>query len=209
MMTRRQFKGRGPQCYYCKQYGHMQKICTERTKAEEEKSKHGGSEKGSKRPKPKGVGLVTSHVLGVTEPAHDWIVDSGATCHICNSKELFEELHPLSKPQKVTLGDGRTVEAMSTGVIEVKLKLPGGESKIGRLGEVLYVPTLAYNLLSVTKATEARKMVKFGETHGEIIDEEGNVVAMASKTGSLYYLCCEPVINERINLATDQAGENL
>ena len=54
MMTRRQFKGRGLQCYYCKQYGHIQKNCTERTKAEEEKSKHGGSEKGSKRPKPKG-----------------------------------------------------------------------------------------------------------------------------------------------------------
>ena len=211
MMTRRQFRGRGPQCYYCKQYGHVQKNCTERTKAEEEKSKHGGSEKGkgSKRPKPNGVGLVTSHVLGVTEPAHDWIVDSGATCHICNSKELFEELHSLSKPQKVTLGDGRTVEAMGTGVVEVKLKLPGGESKIGRLGEVLYVPTLAYNLLSVAKATEAGKMVKFGETQGEIIDEEGEVVAMASKTGSLYYLRCEPMINERINSATDQAGENL
>ena len=98
---------------------------------------------------------------------------------------------------------------MGTGAVEVKLKLPGGESKIGRLGEVLYVPTLAYNLLSVAKATEAGKMVKFGETQGEIIDEEGEVVAMASKTGSLYYLRCEPMINERINSATDQAGENL
>ena len=52
-------------------------------------------------------------------------------------------------------------------------------------------------------------MVKFGETQGEIIDEEGEVVAMALKTGSLYYLRCEPMINERINSATDQAGENL
>ena len=34
MMTRRQFRGRGPQCYYCKQYGHVQNNCTERTKAE-------------------------------------------------------------------------------------------------------------------------------------------------------------------------------
>ena len=129
--------------------------CTERTKAEEEKNlstEDPKKEKACKRPKPNGVGLVTSHVLGVTEPAHDWIVDSGATCHICNSKELFEELHSLSKSQKVTLGDGRTVEAMGTGVVEVKLKLPSGESKIGLSGEVLYVPTLAYNLLSVAKA---------------------------------------------------------
>lgn len=89
------------------------------------------------------------HALGVREPTQNWIVDSGATCHICNSKELFEDLHPLSRPQKVTLGDGHTLEVIGTGAVEVKLKLPGEESKIGRLNEVLYVPTLAYNLLSV------------------------------------------------------------
>ena len=46
--------------------------------------------------------------MPVRESAHDWIVDSGATSYICNSKELFEDLRPLSKPQKVTLDDGHT-----------------------------------------------------------------------------------------------------
>ena len=117
----------------------------------------------TKSPKAKKVRLVTRHVLGVREPAHDWIVDSGATCHICNSKG-FEDFHPLSEPQKVALGEGHTLEVVGTGVVEVKLKLPGGESKIGRLNKVLYVPSLAYNLLSVAKATEAGKTVTFGET---------------------------------------------
>ena len=63
------------------------------------------------------------HALGVREPTQNWIVDSGATCHICNSKELFEDLHPLSRPQKVTLSDGHTLEAIGTGAVEVKLKL--------------------------------------------------------------------------------------
>ena len=49
----------------------------------------------------------------------------------------------------------------------MRLKLPGEESKVGRLNEVLYVPTLAYNLLSVAKATEAGKVITFGETQGE------------------------------------------
>ncbi len=39
MTTKRQFKGK---CHYCKKYGHMQKNCTERIKAEG-KSKTGGS----------------------------------------------------------------------------------------------------------------------------------------------------------------------
>jgi hypothetical protein len=204
MMTKRQFRGRGPQCHYCKKYGHIQRNCTKRIKAEEEKAKQGG-----KSPQGKKVGLVTRHVLGVREPAHDWIVDSGATCHICNSKELFEDFHPLSEPQKVALGDGCTLEAIGTGVVEVKLELPGGESKIGRLNEVLYVPTLAYNLLSVAKATEAGKTVTFGETEGKVIDGEGEVVAAVSKAGNLYYLKCKPLKNERINSASHQSKENL
>ena len=92
------------------------------------------------------VGLVACHVLGARE--------TGATCHICNSKEFFDEFSPLSQPQKVTLGDGRTLEAIGTGAVEVRLKLPGAELRIGRLSEVLYVPTLGYNLLSVAKAKE-------------------------------------------------------
>ena len=120
MMTKRQFRGRGPQCHYCKKYGHIQRNCTKSIKAEEEKAKQGGSETvGGKSSTGKKVGLVTRHVLGVREPAHDWIVDSGAICHICNSKELFEDFHPLSELQKVALGDGHTLEVIGTGAVEV------------------------------------------------------------------------------------------
>ena len=120
------------------------------------------------------------HALGVRVPTQNWIVDSGATYHICNFKELFEDLHPLSRPQKVTLSDGHTLEAIGTGAVEVKLKLTGEESKIGRLKEVLYMPTLAYNLLSVAKVTEAGKVITFGETQGKVINGQGEVVAVAS-----------------------------
>ena len=149
------------------------------------------------------------HALGVREPTQNWIVDSGATCHICNSKELFEDLHPLSRPQKVTLGDGHTLEAIGTGVVEVKQKVPDEESKVGRLNKVLYVPTLAYNLLSVAKVTEAGKVITFGETQGEVIDGQEEVVAVASKDRSLYYLNCEPLYNQKINSASHQSKENL
>ena len=91
----------------------------------------------------------------------------------------------------------------------MKLKLPSERSKIGRLSEVLYVPTLAYNLLSVAKATEAGKMITFGETEGEIVDDQGETVAVASKAGSLYYLNCEPLDNQSINSASHQANEDL
>ena len=84
----------------------------------------------------------------------------------------------MLRPQKIILGDSLFLEAIGTGAVEVKLKLPGGESKIGRLSEVLYVPTLAYNLLNVAKATEGGKIITFAKSQGEIIDDQGEVVAV-------------------------------
>ena len=69
-------KGRGPRCHNCKKLGHIQRYCPERTKTDLKGKKRETKSKNDK------VGLVTSHVFGVSEPAHHWIVDSGATCHI-------------------------------------------------------------------------------------------------------------------------------
>ena len=154
------------------------------------------------------MGLLTCHVLGVRKPAETWIVDSGATCHICNSKELFNDFQPLTKPKEVTLGDNHTLKATSISVVEVKLKLSSGESRVGRLSEVLYVPSLAYNLLRVAKVTEAGKTVEFSEMQ-EVVDSGGQVVAVASKVGCLYYFDCKPLHNQRVKSVSYQLKENL
>ena len=136
-------------------------------------------------------------------------MDSGATCHICNSKELFEFFHPLQVPQQVTLGDDRKLEAVGTGVVSLKLKLPEGEFKTGILSDVLYVPKLAYNLLSMPKVTELEKEVTFDELQDHNLDDQGELIAMASKTVSLYYLNCEPLAKPQINVVSNSANEEL
>ena len=80
-------------------------------------------------------------------------MDSGATCHMCSNKELFSELCPVAKKTDVTLGDGRQLEATGRGNVSLTMNLPNGAHKC-RLLDVLYVPSLAYNLLSVSKAAE-------------------------------------------------------
>ena len=60
MITRRHFKGRGPQCYYCRKYGHIQKKCIERIRAKEQRECE--TLKGNRSEANK-VGLVTCHVL--------------------------------------------------------------------------------------------------------------------------------------------------
>ena len=199
-------KARGLKCFNCKKFGHIQRHCPERSKP----VKKSNSKTRSKDDKGDSVGLLAHYVLGASELAHPWIVDSGATSHISNSRELYEVFQPLEKTQQIILGDGRRLEAVGIGVVALRLKQSGAKSKVGRLKDVLYVPDLAYNLLSVPKVTEAGKEVTFDEDQGVITDDQGDTVAMASKTGSLYYLNCEPIDSTCVNsAATNKVNETL
>ena len=42
--------------------------------------------------------MVVGYAFSVTSK-NEWIVDSGATSHMCNNKELFVELNELTPPQ--------------------------------------------------------------------------------------------------------------
>ena len=44
------------------------------------------------------------------------------------------------------------------------MELPDGTTKVCKLNDVLYVPKLSYNLLSVPRAAKAGKTAKFSET---------------------------------------------
>ncbi len=60
------------------------------------------------------------------------------------------------------------------------MKLPNGKTRWCKLHDVLYVPDLSHNLLSVSKATERGSCRIFGTTN--------RLIAVASKIGNLYHL---------------------
>ena len=154
--------------------------------------------------------MVTYHALETSNVQGDyWIVDSGATCHICKDKSLFEDFKSLQKTQEVTLGDRSVLEAHGIGVVTLKLKLPGGRTLIGRLNDVLYVPKLAYNLLSVSKMTEMGKRIHFNDIEGRVISDDGELVAIALKTGNLYYLNCERIDGNVVNATNTVSMESI
>ena len=91
--------------------------------------------------------------------------------------------------QEVTLGDGRSLQATGSGTVELELVLPNGEPKKTTLHDVLYVPGLSYNLLSVVKMTDrGRRKVSFCDSWCQVVDNRKRVVACAKKKGGLYHL---------------------
>ena len=138
--------------------------------------------------------LVTVHALAATSTG-SWVVDSGATCHMCSDENMFVDLTQLNAPQRVTLGDGSSLEGPAKGTVILDRVLPNGRSQKCRIVNVLYVPMLYYSLLSVSKVSEAGKITKFNRTGCEIL-EKGSCYCYQSRQSVLPGILQEGVKSE-------------
>ncbi|KAF2347340.1 hypothetical protein FHG87_021903 [Trinorchestia longiramus] len=60
-----------------------------------------------------------------------WIVDSGATQHMCNKQSEFSSYSDLSSPVRVEIGDGRALKGIGVGDVRLKITLPNMQSGTG------------------------------------------------------------------------------
>ena len=127
-----------------------------------------------------------------------WLIDSGASSHMNSDKNDFKKLVYYDEPKKVKVGDGKYVEALGEGTIDLEVRI-GSKVKIRRLKNVLYVPSLAYSLLSVGKATTAGLTVSFANNMCTITDTKRKIIAVGNKAGDLYFL---DYVVESANLVT-------
>ena len=72
--------------------------------------------------KAKVVEAEESAFHGVSRPSleHQWLIDSGASNHMTRERMLLADFKELDPPEKVGLGDGRTVDAVGVGTVKVK-----------------------------------------------------------------------------------------
>ena len=186
-------------CHFCKKPGHIKRDCrklaalNQRQSSTESNQPQHSARNASTREQvsssaSEDEAMVVNHALAATQSSDNWIVDSGATCHMCNDKKLFGELRQLSEPQEISLGDGHVLEATAKGSVSLEMLLPAGSSKKCTLRDVLYVPKLSHNLLSVSKASEAGKATKFNNSGCEIFNRDDEVIAFGTRVGNLYYL---------------------
>ena len=75
----------------------------------------------------------------------NWMVDSGATRHVCANKDAFASYTPIRDDEKVVyLGDSHTAQVLGKGKVMMKLSL----GKTPALNDVLHVPNIRENLVS-------------------------------------------------------------
>ena len=156
-------------CNHCNRLGHWRRNCPKYLKEVKDK-------------KGKGTLLVTQACL-VTDSINSWIVDSGATNHVCCSLQGFKETRTLEPVVfSFAWGNGATVSARSVGAVKLSFSF----SKFLVCKNVYYVPDFGKNLLSVAQLFEQGFHLNFN--NGIEIYMNSNLITTACLINNLYYI---------------------
>lgn len=151
--------------------------------------------------KPEAIALIAAFVTNGFSKRPDWILDTGASHHMCNDRTLFENyIQNSSSEMPIDTAAGPT-RAEGIGAVRLKLITSAGIEKEVRLEQVYHLPELSVNLLSanrigqkgfyidglthtIRKRTNGDELCAFVETssHMRILTKETQVQAFAAST---------------------------
>lgn len=115
-----------------------------------------------------------------------FVVDSGATEHMVNDERLLENVKELDKPAAIsTAKSGQVLWATKSGKMRLTSVIGVNKMKPITLYNVLFIPGLDSNLLSVRKANEMGKKVVF-VNDSVLFLNFGEVIARGTVVDGLY-----------------------
>ncbi|KAE9168820.1 hypothetical protein PF002_g30514 [Phytophthora fragariae] len=102
---KRRFNGK---CFYCKKPVHKETECRKK-KADEER--------GQVARETSDYAFTATSAMGKTE----WLVDSGARSHMTSVRDKFVSMKEQKTPVRITIADGRKIDAVAMGTVGLKL----------------------------------------------------------------------------------------
>ncbi|UYV69959.1 hypothetical protein LAZ67_7001325 [Cordylochernes scorpioides] len=139
-----------PICFICAKPGHKAIECWPNPKNKRaSENKQTSKNKPEHQNKAKFVNLQPEeHVSNIkeyetTQQPEEWVVDSGASCHMTSNRDLLKEEREVHKTIK--LADDSEIISNAEGAIEIE-----GQNKLIRLNDVLYVEKLSEETIPET-----------------------------------------------------------
>lgn len=169
-------------CYFCKGDGHYKSECSKyKAWLSKKKEKCDGQQKAN---------LTESgnddQFLFTTSLDNGWIVDSGATCHIVGQKQQFVYFNKNHR-EEVYVANGQQMSAEGKGTIRVNFINKFGNRTSVEIADVLFIPEIKGNLISVKRLAEKGYKVNFNDKQCEI-SKGDKQVAVGDISGNLYKL---------------------
>jgi hypothetical protein len=193
-------------CTHCKKLGHEVGECC---KLKKEKDEEASKAKGDASSKPKSSDALASVKIAVADDSNSnpdpirlfmsqgspsqgdlqcqWIVDLGASRTMCSNCEWFSQFMHLPTPVNIALRVNSSIQGTGVGRITVSMKAAGNWHP-AVLQDVLYVPELHRNLLSVSQLACHGADICFTKGGCQIYDQNGALTCEGSLRRNLYIM---------------------
>lgn len=188
-------------CSNCKRIGHNDSECrypsaNKNWKKEDKEEDNGKEEYGNF------FGSVVFASNEGTLTSDTWLLDSGASRHLCADKNQITNLTKVDKAIKMKVANKQMIQLNHIGTVGLKTR-NGNKERSVKLTDVAYAPTFQCNLISVGKLIDAGAEVRFGEK-GAIVFHKGVPVITAKRCGNLFVVQLTSNNSESVNVVTEE-----
>lgn len=167
-------------CHFCHKKGHKMEKCFHRL------FKSKGQDSTNAFVSSTEEDLEEEAYAGASS-SNSWILDSGASEHMCHERSSFSNFSDTSAQRKVRIGDGSMLDVLGTGTISVQAW--NGQMWIDTtINNVLFVPNLKVNLFSAAKCMDKGFHMNSDKNYYHILDKDNKIKAIAKRSGKLYTL---------------------
>lgn len=181
-----QGRGRGQQpgvnphrhldCNYCKKKGHIERDCRKKQRDE------AGTAGTSANPALMMATIGSAAIAVDSKCSNEWIIDTGASTHMTHDFSALLEYRSHKHATYIKCANGATARVEGTG--DVTLNTTSG---VVMLRDVLYVPELKANLLSVSSAMSKGTVGDFA-ADTITLRQSGRIVLTATRRSDLFFV---------------------
>lgn len=157
-------------CFYCGKIGHYKAQCRFRMSKDNKKISNA---------------FIVSDSVHKQYVESQWLVDSGASEHMCRNRSLFSSFQSVSQ-KSVIVGNGATISVLGCGQMAVQVN-NGSDWINTTIDNVLYVPELKTNLFSVNRAADRGYVIMTDDSTCKFL-KNGVVCAIGKRLENSYYL---------------------
>lgn len=165
-------RGRGAvkkrKCFNCGSYKHLANSCDQPKREKPNKT----SDKSAKA-------AFTMGLLSASECKEEWYLDSGATKHMTPHGDLLNSTKPVT--DTITTANGGQVQVHGIG--NGNFTFNDGDITVSN---VLHVPDLAVNLLSISQIAKNGNEIVFNSDGCTVFNSDGKMVLFSKETNGIY-----------------------